>query len=102
MLSEEKVFRDRQNPLQESEDHMITNYRFPSEIILEITEDPSQSLRRQTSRSESVSLLHQISGTLYYFGSGVFQRSFALLSEFSQPKASQVLWDIVDAIIMCT
>jgi hypothetical protein len=61
-LRRERVFRDRNNPLETMHDvDLIARYRFPRRDILEMTNAVQDQLERPTSRSSAIPPITQVS-----------------------------------------
>ncbi len=73
-LRRERVFRDRNNPLEILDDHaVIRKYRLSRECIIDLCEDPCEDLERPTRRNRALSVQDQILCALRFYATGSFQ-----------------------------
>ncbi|XP_060585142.1 putative nuclease HARBI1 [Ruditapes philippinarum] len=73
-----RVFRDRQNPLDYTDDdNLVKNYRLDRHLILDLCAEIGQGLERPTRRSQSLQVSLQILIALRYYATGSFQSVIA-------------------------
>ena len=71
-LRGQRVFRDRQNPLELDDIEIFNKYRLPRQVILDLIETLETDLLRTTQRSCALSVVTQVFTSLRYFASGSF------------------------------
>lgn len=74
-LRRQRIFRDRQNPLDVYDDlEIIQRYRLDRQSIISIIDLIKDRLERPTQRSVSLPVSLQVFATLRFLGSGTQQR----------------------------
>ncbi|KAK0146660.1 Protein kinase C alpha type [Merluccius polli] len=83
-IRNERVFRDYYDFLAHDDDWLISRFRFPRAILLEICTELGPGLERQTARSHALPVPIQVLTTLGFLATGSFQRELADRSGMSQ------------------
>lgn len=97
-LRRERVFRDRLNPLDVSDFHLLQHYRLPRHEILQLCEEIGPQIRRRTSRTRAIPVHTQILVALRFFASGTFQNVVGDTVGLSQPSISRVINSVTEAL----
>ena len=97
-LRRERVFRDRLNPLDVSDEHLLRYYRLPRQEILQLCDELEPQLARLTHRTSAIPVHTQVMLALRFFASGSFQSVLGDLTGLSQPSASKVIEDVTTAL----
>lgn len=87
----ERVFQDRADLLGE--------YRFPKNVLLDLSRDLGPVLERETNRTEAIPVHIQLLSTLGFLATGTFQREVGDICGISQPSVSRIMPAVLDAII---
>ncbi|XP_063887842.1 putative nuclease HARBI1 isoform X2 [Scylla paramamosain] len=97
-LRTERVFRDRLDPLDVSDAHLLRDYRLPRHEILQLCEELGLKLSRPTNRTSSIPVHTQVMLALRFFASGSFQSVLGDTAGLSQASTSRVLNDVTSAL----
>nr|XP_055063040.1 putative nuclease HARBI1 isoform X2 [Misgurnus anguillicaudatus] len=99
-LRRERVFKDRADLLGESTEWLLSRYRFPRNILLDLCRDLGPTLERETQRTKAIPVHIQLLSTLGFLATGTFQREVGDICGISQPSLSRIMPAVLDAIIV--
>ncbi|XP_039602158.1 putative nuclease HARBI1 [Polypterus senegalus] len=102
LLHRDRVFIDRTDLLAESDEWLISRFRLPRAIFLDLCQQSSQLLERPTKRTSAVPVHTQVLSTIGFVASGTFQRVIGDRSGISQPTVSRIMPHVLHAIISLT
>ncbi|CAJ1057879.1 putative nuclease HARBI1 isoform X2 [Xyrichtys novacula] len=68
---------EREDLLQNTDEWLMSRFRLPRAILLELCEELRPALERSTARSRAVPVPTLVLGTLGYLATGSFQREMA-------------------------
>ena len=98
-LRRERVFRDRQSPLDAyNDDELVARYRFDRQHILEMVDALSDRIGPWTERSHAIPATLQVLIALRYYALGSMQLVVADTVGVSQPTVSRVVIRVTQAI----
>ena len=98
-LTNQRVFRDRRNPLDSYNDiEFISRYRITRVIFLQLHDKIVESLHRSTARSHSIPTTTQLGVALQFMATGTFQTVIATAHGISQPSVSRCIAAVTDAL----
>ena len=97
-IRRERVFRDRQDFFQESDEWLMSRFRLPRHLLLELCHTLEPHLRRETRRSNAIPAPLQVLSTLAFLATGSFQREIGDRSGISQPSLSRTMPTVLRAI----
>ena len=98
-LMNQRVFRDRRNPLDSYNDiEFISRYRITRVIFLQLHDKIADSLHRSTVRSHSIPTTTQLAVTLQFLATGTFQTVIATSHGISQPSVSRCIAAVTDGL----
>ncbi|XP_030004247.1 putative nuclease HARBI1 [Sphaeramia orbicularis] len=95
----ERVFRDREDFLAQDDEWLISHFRFPRAILLELCAELQPFLERDTARNHVLPEHIQVLTTLSFLATGSFQRELAARSGLCQSTLSQAMPAVWDGII---
>ncbi|XP_045076311.1 putative nuclease HARBI1 [Coregonus clupeaformis] len=98
-IRREQVFRDHSDFLAHDNDWLISRFRFPRAILLELCAELGPNLERETVRSHALPVPLQVLTTLGFLATGSFQRELADRSGISQSCLSRAMPPVWDGII---
>ena len=98
-IRNERVFRDYYDFLAHDDDWLISRFRFPRAILLEICTELGPGLERQTARSHALPVPIQVLTTLGFLATGSFQRELTDRSGMSQGALSRAIPAVLNGII---
>lgn len=98
-LRRERVFRDREDFLAHDDDWLMSRFRFPRAILLELCSELRPVLERPSRRNHALCVPVQVLTTLGHLATGTFQRELADRSGMSQSSLSRVMPYVWDAIV---
>ena len=98
-LHKERVFKDRADLLGESTEWLLSRYRFPKNVLLDLCRDLGPMLARDTRRTNAIPVHIQLLSTLGFLATCTFQRKVGDISGISQPSMSRTMPAVLDAII---
>ncbi|KAK0144348.1 putative nuclease HARBI1 [Merluccius polli] len=98
-IRNERVFRDYYDFLAHDDDWLISRFRFPRAVLLEICTELGPGLERQTARSHALPVPIQVLTTLGFLATGSFQRELADRSGMSQGALSRAIPAVLNGII---
>ena len=90
-VNRERIFRDRSNPLELSDQEITSKYRLDRQSILDLCDLLKEDLERPTRRSKSLSVSTQVFCALRYFAVGSFQQVVGDLHGVSKPSVSRAV-----------
>ncbi|XP_039602265.1 putative nuclease HARBI1 [Polypterus senegalus] len=102
LLRRDRIFRDRTDLLAESDEWLISRFRLPRPILLDLCQQFSQLLERPTKRTSAVPVHTQVLSTIGFLATGTFQREIGDRSGISQPTVSRIMPHVLHAIISLT
>nr|XP_022302702.1 putative nuclease HARBI1 [Crassostrea virginica] len=98
-LRRQRVFRDRQNPLDFYDDmDIIHRYRLDRQSIISIIDLAEDSLERPTKRSGSLPASLQVFAALSFFASGTQQRVIGDTLGISKSSVCRSIDDVINAL----
>lgn len=103
-IRRERVFRDREDLLAHDDNWLISRFRFPRAILLELCAELRPALERNTARSHALPvpiqvLTTQVLTTPGFLATGAFQRELADRSGLCQSTLSRAMPAVWDGII---
>lgn len=98
-LRRERIFRERADLFGESTEWLLSRYRFPKQILLNLCHDLGPMLEQETKRTRAIPVHIQVLSTLGFLATGTFQREVGDRSGISQPSMSKIMPAVLDAII---
>ncbi|KAK0136438.1 putative nuclease HARBI1 [Merluccius polli] len=98
-IRNERVFRHYYDFLAHDDDWLISRFRFPRAVLLEICTELGPGLERQTARSHALPVPIQVLTTLGFLATGSFQRELADRSGMSQGALSRAIPAVLNGII---
>lgn len=99
-LRRERLFRDKQNPLEFYTDGEIRNlFRFNRGNMVKIINDLRREIQNETGRSYSLSPVLQVCIVLRFFATGAMQLSIGSWLNVGQGTISRTIWRVARAII---
>ena len=102
MMRRERVFRDRQDLLANDDAWLMSRYRLPRGVLLDLCEELRPALERPTRRNHAVPVSVQVLATLGFLATGTFQREMADRSGLSQSTLSRVIPAVLGGVIGLT
>uniref|UniRef100_A0A672ZYV1 DDE Tnp4 domain-containing protein n=1 Tax=Sphaeramia orbicularis TaxID=375764 RepID=A0A672ZYV1_9TELE len=81
------------------EETLIKRYRLSSFAILELLDEIRADLEPATRRSQAIPAMTNLLTSLHFFASGSFQRTVAITAGISQSRFSDVLSEVVNAML---
>ena len=85
-IRRERVFRDQTDLLAHDDDWLMSRFRLPWAILLELCAELGPALERETARNHALPVPLQVLTTLGFLATGAFQRELADGQKFhSQP-----------------
>lgn len=94
----ERVFRDRRDLLMESDAWLISRFRLPRHVLINLCNNLEASLKRETRRSNAIPVPVQVLATLGFLATGTFQREIGDRAGVSQPTISRTMPAVLAAI----
>ena len=98
-LRRERVFRDRQNPLEQPADFLIKKYRLPRHEILRLSNELRGDLERETRRNNAVPVELQVCAALRFLASGSFQNVLGDTLSSSQSTLARTISAFTEALV---
>ena len=72
-----KVFRDSRDFFMESDEWLLSSFRLPGHLLLQLCQNLEPQLRRETRCSNAIPVPVQVLSTLGFLATGTFQRKVA-------------------------
>ncbi|KAL6460876.1 hypothetical protein MHYP_G00308420 [Metynnis hypsauchen] len=98
-IRRERLFRDHYDFLAHDDDWLISRFRVPRAVLLELCAELGPVLKRDTARSRASPVPLQALTTLGFLATGSFQRELADRSGISQSSLSRAMPAVLDGII---
>ncbi len=98
-LRRERVFKERADLFSESTEWLLSRYRFPKDILIDLCRDLQPMLERETKRTKAIPVHIQLLSTLGFLATGTFQREIGDICGILQPTLSRIMPAVLDAII---
>ncbi|KAL6472422.1 hypothetical protein MHYP_G00186100 [Metynnis hypsauchen] len=98
-IRRERVFRYHYDFLAHDDDWLISRFRFPRAVLLELCAELGPVLERDTARSRASPVPLQVLTALGFLATGSFQRELADRSGISQSSLSRAMPAVLDGII---
>ncbi|XP_060766174.1 putative nuclease HARBI1 [Neoarius graeffei] len=98
-IRRERVFRDYTDFLAHDDDWLISRFRLPRAILLELCAELGPGLEREMARSHALPVPIQVLTTLGFLATGSFQRELADRSGMSQTALSRAIPSVLNGII---
>ena len=99
-IRRERIFREREDLLANDDDWLMSRFRFPRPVLLELCAELRPALERHTARSQGLSVPTQVLTTLGFLATGAFQRELADRSGVCQSTLSRAMPAVWDGIII--
>ena len=97
-MRRERIFRNRLDPLNISDDHLIRYYRMPRNEILELCEQIAPEISRHTRRTRAIPVHTQVLVALRFYASGSFQSVVSDTVGLSQASVSRIINGVSNAL----
>ena len=97
-LMTERLLRPHNDALHFPDHILISLYRLPRQLILNLVAELRPALERPTRRHGALPVVVQVTNALRFFAKGDFQTEVASLSSVSQPCISRNLREVTNAI----
>ena len=95
----DRIFRDRENPLDyESDDCIVRKYRLSRPLIISLCQMFLLNLQRPTLRSSAFPVSLQIMVALRYYATGSFQSVIGDVHHISRQSVSYILQDVTECL----
>uniref|UniRef100_A0A9J8AW41 Putative nuclease HARBI1 n=1 Tax=Cyprinus carpio carpio TaxID=630221 RepID=A0A9J8AW41_CYPCA len=98
-IRRERVFRDHDDFLAHDDDWLISRFRFPRAVLLDLCAELGPVLERATRRNHAIPVQIQVLTTLGFLATGCFQRELADRSGISQPSLSAIISVVLNGIL---
>ncbi|KAL6459042.1 hypothetical protein MHYP_G00325140 [Metynnis hypsauchen] len=98
-IRRERVSRDHYDFLAHDDDWLISRFRFPRAVLLELCAELGPVLEREAARSRASPVPLQALTALGFLATGSFQRELADRSGISQSSLSRAMPAVLDGII---
>ncbi|XP_062373197.1 putative nuclease HARBI1 [Sardina pilchardus] len=98
-IRRERVYHDYHDFLAHDDDWLISRFRLPRAILLELCAELGPRLERETARSHALPVPLQVLTTLGFLATGAFQRELSDRSGMSQSSLSRAMPAVLDGII---
>ncbi len=95
----ERIFREREDLLANEDDWLMSRFRLPRAVLLELCAELRPALERSTARNQGLSVPTQVLTTLGFPATGAFQRELADRSGVYQSTLSGAMPAVWDEII---
>ena len=82
-LRRERVFKEHADLLSESTEWLLSRYRFPKNILMELCQDFQPMFERETQRTKATPVHIQLLSTLGFLATGTFQREIGDMRHFT-------------------
>lgn len=92
----ERVFRDRRDLFGEEDGWLLSRFRLPRHVLLELCQNLEPRLQQTTRRSNAIPV--PVLSTIGFLATGTFQREIGDRSGVSQPTISRMMPDVLAAI----
>ena len=90
-LRRERVFKEHADLLSESTEWLLSRYRFPKNILMELCQDFQLMLERETQRTKATPVHIQLLSTLGFLATGTFQREIGDICGILQLTLSRIM-----------
>lgn len=90
-LRRERVFKEHADLLSESTEWLLSRYRFPKNILMELCQDFQPMFERETQRTKATPVHIQLLSTLGFLATGTFQREIGDICGILQPTLSRIM-----------
>lgn len=97
-IRRERLFHDRRDFFRESDDWLMSRFRLPRHLLMELCDLLEPQLRRNTLRSHAIPVSVQVLSTLGFLATDSFQREIGDRSGISQPTLSRTMPAVLRAI----
>ena len=87
-IRRERVFRECEDLLANHDNWLMSHFRLPRPVLLELCTELWPALERNTARSKGLSVPTQVLTTLGFLATGAFQRELASRSGVCQSTLS--------------
>ncbi|KAK7925045.1 hypothetical protein WMY93_007355 [Mugilogobius chulae] len=98
-LRRDRVFSDREDLLAHDDDWLISRFRLPRAVLLQLCAELGPELERTARRNHAISVQTQVLTRLSFLATGSYQHEMADRSGISQPSLSALMPAMLDAII---
>ena len=90
-MQRERIFRDHEDYLAHDDEWLISRFRLPRAILVQICGELELALKRPTRQNRSIPVQVQVLTTLGFLATGTFQHELADRSSISQPSLSAIM-----------
>ncbi len=97
-LMAERLLEDPEDVLHFDDKTLISNYRLPRNMILQLAQELQPALQRPTKRHGALPVILQVTNALRFFAKADFQSEVASIAKMSQPGLSKNLTEVAKAI----
>lgn len=97
-LRRERVFLDRRDLFMESDEWLLSRFRLPRHLLVQLCHDLEPQLRKETQRSHAIPVPVMVLSTLGFLATGTFQREIGDRSGISQPTFSRTMPAVLAAM----
>jgi len=98
-IRRERVFRDQTDLLAHDDDWLMSRFRLPRALLLELCAELGPALEHETARNHALPVPLQVLTTLGFLATGAFQRELADRSGISQPSLSRAMPAVWNGLI---
>lgn len=101
-MRRERVFRDHTDFLANDDEWLMSRFRLPRALLLDICAEFGPDLDRPTRRNNPIPAHLQVLTTIGFLATGTFQRELADRSGISQPSFSAFMPAVLEGVIRLT
>ena len=98
-IRRERLFRDQQDLLSNDDEWLMSRFRLPRVVLLQLIAELGSVLERGTRRNHATPVSLQVLTCIGFLATGTFQRELADRSGISQPTFSRILPDVLGGVI---
>ena len=98
-IRRERVFRDQQDLLSNDNEWLMSRFRLPQAVLLQLIAELGLALERGTRQNRAIPVSLQVLTCIGFLATGTFQRELADRSGISQPTLSRILPDVLGGVI---
>lgn len=98
-IRRERIYRHRHDLLANDDEWLLSRFRFPRAVLLDICAELQPFLERHTQRSHALPVPTQVLTTLGFLATGTFQRELADRAGMSQSTLSRTMPAVWDGVI---
>lgn len=98
-LRRERVYREHMDLFAETDDYLISRFRLPRPVLIELCDTMRDALEAPTNRSNPLPVHVQVLSTLGFLATGTFQREIGDRVGVSQPSISRAISRVLNQIV---